>query len=495
MKPSKQQTELIRALRALRWPLAGVAGLIFALGRIVESIMLTGWVSREVAPLILILDPIFWGVMAALAVWAVLSWAARQEQRYRVAEARMMAELRESNANLALLNEINQRIASSITLDEILAYAITLPGRLLGSRAVALVLRDETGAPLTTRSAGLSAEELETLRAAFSLGERPDAPGKPYVLLPRVRVTPPLSACIVLPLVEGGPQQMNGGRGLGWIEAYLEAGQTGARINGVQPGGGGQPTLNDNLQSLLITVAGELAEAVVGARRRARELASIAALEQAITEERTRIARDLHDGIAQSLAFMRMRVDLWADWLEQDPAQLRQEFVQLKANLRTQIEELRRAIFALRPVELSQLGFEGALRRFVADFADQHGWRLTLELSDLPPDLPHLLELAAFRVVQEALNNVVKHARAQHVYVALRLTDSGLQIVVRDDGVGFNPGALSDKSDGHLGLRQMRERAAALDGHLTLISRPGQGTELRVWLPILYAAAQLAGRS
>jgi signal transduction histidine kinase len=301
-------------------------------------------------------------------------------------------------------------------------------------------------------------------------------------LLSPLAKSAPFAACVVLPLEEARSGNGSAGASLGWIEAYLEREPRAGRFDLAAP-------LPERTGRLLVTVAGELAEALVGARRRARELASVAALEQAITEERTRIARDLHDGIAQSLAFMRMRVDLWEDWLEQDPALLRKEFAGLKTNLRTQIEELRRAIFALRPVELSQLGFEGALRRFVSDFADQQGWELELELSDLPHDLPHVLELAAFRVVQEALNNAAKHARARRVSVAMRLTDGGLQIVVRDAGIGFNPGALPEQASGGLGLRQMRERAAALDGHLTLISRPGIGTELRVWLPIVYAAA------
>src|SRR5690606_7194327 len=133
---------------------------------------------------------------------------------------------------------------------------------------------------------------------------------------------------------------------LGWLEAYLEQ----------RPG----PSGWEEISPLLRTVGGELAEAILGSRRRAREIASVAALEQAITAERTRIARDLHDGVAQSLAFMRMRVDLWEDWLDQEPARLRDEFANLKSNLRTQIEELRRAIFELRPLELSQLGFAGA---------------------------------------------------------------------------------------------------------------------------------------
>ncbi|RMD79812.1 MAG: sensor histidine kinase, partial [Chloroflexi bacterium] len=238
-------------------------------------------------------------------------------------------------------------------------------------------------------------------------------------------------------------------------------------------------------QPLLATVASELAEAVINSRRRDRVIASVAAVERAISAERTRIARDLHDGVAQSLAFMRMRIDLWEDWLQQEPERLREEFVTFKANLRRQIEELRRAIFALRPIEIGQLGFAGALRRFITEFADQQDWDTQIDLTDVPPDLPPVLELAAFRFVQEALNNVAKHAQAQRVWVKLGVRDQGLIIHVRDDGVGFNPGV--EPPSGHFGLRQMRERAAALDGQVTIISRPGDGTEVRVWLPLIYS--------
>jgi signal transduction histidine kinase len=283
-----------------------------------------------------------------------------------------------------------------------------------------------------------------------------------------------MSAVVILPLAEGDDEPV------GWIEAYMEDLR---RFNGQLLDG----ELPAETEALLVTVAGELAEAVQGSRRRARAIASVAALEQAIMAERTRIARDLHDGVAQSLAFMRMRVDLWEDWLDQEPARLREEFAGLKSNLRQQIEELRRAIFALRPFELGQLGFSGALRRFVREFASQQGWQLELDLGDLPADLPHALELAAFRFVQEGLTNAAKHSQASTVAVTLRQLDGGLQIVVRDNGVGFNPGDYGDTPGGHLGLRQMRERAAALDGRITAISRPGAGTELRVWLPLAYA--------
>lgn len=459
MNPRKPDPDLIGALRVLRWPLAGVVGLIFALTRLGEIRLLSPSFHR--------FDPIFWGLLAALAVWVVLSWAANQEQRRRQSESRMLAEMRRTNSRLELLYELNQRIASSGTLDDVLDYAIGLPGRLIGARAAALVLRDEQGVPLTARCIGIQEDELHAARVAFGLLPAPPDPQQLHLLTARSPIPTALGACALVPLAEGSAHP------LGWIEAYLEA----------RPDNG----LWDELSPLLITIGGELAEAVQGSRRRAREIDSIVALEQAITEERTRIARDLHDGVAQSLAFMRMRVDLWEDWLDEEPARLNEEFTSLKANLRKQIEELRRAIFELRPIELSQLGFTAALRRFVSEFADQQVWELDLDLSELPLDLPHVLELAAFRFVQEALNNAAKHARARRVGVTLRTLDGGLLIAVRDDGVGFDPGAQGELPGARLGLRQMRERAAALDGRLTILSRPGAGTEVRVWLPLVYA--------
>ncbi len=480
-KEKPKETDLVAALLSLRWPLAGVVGLIFALTRLVESVLIG---FRPTAPVASTVEALFWGLLAAGAIYAVLSWAARQELRRRTAEASMLDELRHTNARLELLYELNQRIASSDTLDDVLDYAITLPARLFSARAAALVLHDEQGQALTARCVGLAEDQLAAARSAFTLPAMVSEVKTPRVLTPRVRPPAGLVACLIIPLAERNDAP------IGWVEGYVT--DTSLILPGQEPiappdVAGGQPS--SEVMALLLTVAGELAEAIQGSRRRAREIASIAALEQAITEERTRIARDLHDGVAQSLAFLRMRVDLWEDWLEQEPQRLHDEFTSVKANLRRQIEELRRAIFALRPMELSQLGFVAALRRFVSEFADQQDWELNLELSELPADMPHVLELAAFRFVQEALNNAAKHAVARRIAVRIKTVDGGLQIVVRDDGVGFDPGAQGELPGSHLGLRQMRERAAALDGRLTILSRPGQGTEVRVWLPMRYAHA------
>jgi signal transduction histidine kinase len=263
---------------------------------------------------------------------------------------------------------------------------------------------------------------------------------------------------------------------VGWLEIYLQA----------------DTSPDTDELTLLETIGKEVAEAIVGARRRSREERALYELERAIADERARIARDIHDGLAQSLAFRRMRIDLWQEWIDDNPARLRDELQDFKRALREEIQELRRAIFALRPMEFDEFGFLGGLHRYILEFAGQHGWQAEVDLSRAPSTLTRELEATIFRIVQEALTNAAKHAQATQIGVSLSGTDGGLRVVVTDNGRGFDPGerrtAQGDPPDAdgyeHVGLRQMRERLAALRGQLTILSRPGAGAEVRAWLPL-----------
>jgi signal transduction histidine kinase len=270
-----------------------------------------------------------------------------------------------------------------------------------------------------------------------------------------------INTCLIVPLRDGTAR-------IGWIELYLER----------------PVTLATDEQALLETIAGEIAEAVVSARRRSREERAIYELERAIADERARIARDIHDGLAQTLAFRRMRVDLWLQWLADDPQRVREELVDLKDTLRDQITELRRAIFALRPIQFDTLGFAGGLHRYIVEFANQHGWDAQVDLGAVPSALSPEIEATCFRIVQESLTNAAKHARATQIIVVIDHIDDGLAVVVRDNGRGFAPGESSREPANRIGLRQMRERLAAIHGQLTLLSHPGGGTEVRAWIPL-----------
>ena len=209
--------------------------------------------------------------------------------------------------------------------------------------------------------------------------------------------------------------------------------------------------------------------------------AYLRAEELAIHEERTRIAREIHDGIAQALAFMALKLDLVTKLLDRDPERAREELAVVRQTLRAQIREVRRSIFALRPIDLERYGFVESVRRYTQAFAEQAGFRAEVEVEG-EPELSQASELALFRVLQEALNNVAKHAKARRVRVRLvALRPKGARLVVEDDGVGFDPETAP--KEGHFGLAQMRERVQARGGRFLVESRPGEGTRVVAEVP------------
>jgi PAS domain S-box-containing protein len=211
--------------------------------------------------------------------------------------------------------------------------------------------------------------------------------------------------------------------------------------------------------------------------------------EEAIAEERRRIAREIHDGLAQNLAALRFRTRHWHTLVDSDPSQMHAELDELREILSDSITEVRRSIFALRPIDLDKRGLFPALRLFTTSFGEHYRMRVTLDISGPQNRLPKSLELTLFRVVQEALNNVGKHAQASlvRITVDLEMADEAV-VTVRDDGQGFDP-ALLDRAVqyGHVGLKQMQERVERANGTFSIQSQPGAGTEVRVTLPLCEA--------
>ncbi len=206
---------------------------------------------------------------------------------------------------------------------------------------------------------------------------------------------------------------------------------------------------------------------------------------EAIDAERHRIAREIHDGVAQSLAGLRFKSALWAHLAETAPPGMRAALDELLDVLTAAIVDLRRAIYALRPLDLEALGFFSALTQMVGDFGDQYQVVTRLEVTSENDTLPAIYELPLYRIIQEGLNNIGQHAHARSALVCLTIdATGGVGVSVQDDGCGFDPQQLSPiDRDGHWGLRQMRERILDLRGTLDVFSGLGQGTELIVTLP------------
>lgn len=229
----------------------------------------------------------------------------------------------------------------------------------------------------------------------------------------------------------------------------------------------------------LALLAGQVSLALRNAR------AYLHSEELAISDERTRIAREIHDGVAQSLAFAALKIDLGRRLLPQDPARAQDELVLAADTVRESIREVRRSIFALRPVDLERHGLVETLKRYVSDFSQQNGLGADVEVGPLP-ELDVRNEAVLFRIFQEATHNVAKHARARHMSVRLGTDERGRAfVVVSDDGVGFDVASASDRvtSAGGLGLRQMRERVESRGGAFRVDSRPGEGTTVQASVP------------
>ena len=210
--------------------------------------------------------------------------------------------------------------------------------------------------------------------------------------------------------------------------------------------------------------------------------------EAAIAEERTRIAREIHDGLAQDLSYLVMKISVAQKLITQGKdKELRKELNEVSDQLRRDARDVRRIIFALRPLDIETEGFVPALRKFVKEFGVVNEIEIELEIQGGFERLSPKLETALFRLSQEALNNIRKHAQAKHVRIDLRLDSQHVATLrVRDDGRGFDlKQALQAAAiRGSVGLVQMQERAERAGGTFRIETLPGQGTLIEAQLPL-----------
>jgi signal transduction histidine kinase len=198
-------------------------------------------------------------------------------------------------------------------------------------------------------------------------------------------------------------------------------------------------------------------------------------------EERQRIARELHDGLVPVLASLNIRLHTVGKRLDREEHPLAGEIRELAEQVQASSRDARRLIHDLRPVALDELGLVPALRQHLARCEREHG--LVVEfVADEGQRLPASMETALFRIVQEAVNNVLRHAQAQHVAVTLARQADHVELCVTDDGQGFD--IQLPRSGRHVGLWSMRERVEQLGGRFEVRSAPGQGTALSALVPL-----------
>jgi PAS domain S-box-containing protein len=204
------------------------------------------------------------------------------------------------------------------------------------------------------------------------------------------------------------------------------------------------------------------------------------AQDRAALDERQRLARELHDSVSQALYGIALGARTARTLLDRDPAQAAEPLDYMLALTDTAMEEMRALILELRPESLEREGLASALRKLAE--ATQHRQRLIVQAHICnEPAIALEAKQAFYRIAQEALHNIIKHANATTIDLTLETAPDAVTLTVADDGAGFDPDA---SFPGHLGLRSMRERMARLGGDLTITSAPGQGATIRATLSI-----------
>ena len=376
---------------------------------------------------------------------------------------RLAAQVEQRNEQLTVLNTIARTAISTVNLDRMLTTVVNQLQRGFGYDHVELYLVDEDSRSLMLAA---RAGEHGSSIADYSQSVQDGLMGRAYRTGQAVRVddvqndTDFLAYSALSTRSEVCVPISTGGRVLAVLN--LEAERVGAFTN--------------EDVSVLQTAADMLAGAIESARRYRR------AQEAAVLEERSRLARDLHDSISQQLFSMTLTAQAARAQLDKQPERAAMQLERIQETATAALTEMRALIFQLRPPGLAEQGLVGALQRYVAALGRREGLAVRLSISGEERNARGV-DLALYRITQEALNNVVRHASAQSVTVDLSMQPDAITLRICDDGHGFDIDNPTSPNGQHLGMTSMRERAAELNGTMNVRSSPDQGTEIVVIVP------------
>jgi PAS domain S-box-containing protein len=209
-------------------------------------------------------------------------------------------------------------------------------------------------------------------------------------------------------------------------------------------------------------------------RQKAEEALAAKAAEDAITAERTRLARDLHDAVTQTLFSASLIAEVLPEIWDMDEVEARKSTEELRQLTRGALAEMRTLLLELRPAALTQARFPDLLKQLSEAVIGRARLPIRLDVTG-DYEMPPQIKVAFYRIAQESLNNVVKYARATQVEILLQLDCCNVYLEIKDNGIGFDPSAIKPTS---LGMRIMHERADAIHARLEITSKPGQGTKV-----------------
>lgn len=202
-------------------------------------------------------------------------------------------------------------------------------------------------------------------------------------------------------------------------------------------------------------------------------------------EERKRVAREIHDGPAQSMANIVMRAEFCLKLLDMSPKKVRNELISLQNIVRISLMDVRKIIFDLRPMVLDDLGLVPAIKRYLSNYKEQYGLQVEFIYSGRQTRLDNSVEVALFRIIQEIVSNIHKHSCAKNSVVKIEMLNNRVSIQVRDDGKGFDlDKVMANKEREGYGLLGMQERVQLLNGEINIVAAPGKGTSISISVPL-----------
>ena len=210
-------------------------------------------------------------------------------------------------------------------------------------------------------------------------------------------------------------------------------------------------------------------------------------VQHAIAEERTRIALDIHDGLVQTLVGLNYKLDLCGELIQKDPAQCRPLIRETRELLKAAIEETRQVIFNLRPLHFDRMEFLPGIRNYLKTYARQYQIETDFKIRGDEQRIPPRVKIFLFRIIQEALSNVQRHAKATRVRVDLTIGKSDIQTTLSDNGRGFDLEEVSSHPEkwASFGLKGILERARLLGGTAVIDTQLGQGTKIVLRVPLV----------
>ena len=394
-----------------------------------------------------------------------------------------------SSASLSVASDVASRIAAASTVEEISDSLLDEAMTLAGATCAEVLLRDPESRQLTCLahrgpfpwcSAELDGQRLgaRLFQLATEYGEAVVIPGLQEE--DRVGVRVPLAGQLRQAL--SIPMRVRG-----------------QVVGAVNLCGDGSATFNAEtvrLLNLLATVAAlavENTHLYQKADARARLRRQLLAREMKVQEEeRRRIARELHDEVGQSLTGLIMSLDAMEQALTTDGREqqhLRSYLTEAREIASGTLKEIRRVIFDLRPTLLDDLGLAAAVDWYAKTSLAKAGIQPIVRAGGLDSRLPQRVEVALYRLVQEAVANVIKHSYARQCIVSLTWRDGTVETVVEDDGRGFDPDKIDRAGEEHLGIVGMQERVRSLGGQFAIDSRPGGGTRVHIRIPLTSGGA------